>query len=58
MFLMLGRYEDDTDRQIKIADFGFAQFMPGGEEGGEMLSKQLGTLSYTAPEILAGAIPC
>jgi serine/threonine protein kinase len=47
-------YEDDTDRQIKIADFGFAQFMPGGEEGGEMLSKQLGTLSYTAPEILAG----
>mmetsp|Transcript_14251 Transcript_14251/g.34469 ORF Transcript_14251/g.34469 Transcript_14251/m.34469 type:complete len:713 (+) Transcript_14251:366-2504(+) len=47
-------YEDDTDRQIKLADFGFAQFMPGGSEGGEMLSKQLGTLSYTAPEILAG----
>mmetsp|Transcript_39717 Transcript_39717/g.97625 ORF Transcript_39717/g.97625 Transcript_39717/m.97625 type:complete len:754 (-) Transcript_39717:484-2745(-) len=47
-------YEDDTDRQIKIADFGFAQFMPGGSEGGEKLSKQLGTLSYTAPEILAG----
>ncbi|EKX41326.1 hypothetical protein GUITHDRAFT_88432 [Guillardia theta CCMP2712] len=47
-------YEDDTDRQIKIADFGFAQFIPGGSDGGQTLTKQLGTLSYTAPEILMG----
>ena len=46
-------YEDDSDRQIKIADFGFAQFMPDAVEGGR-LSKQLGTLNYTAPEILSG----
>jgi serine/threonine protein kinase len=45
-------YEDDTDNQIKIADFGFAQFIPGGQEGGQQLTRQLGTLSYTSPEIL------
>ena len=45
-------YEDDTDKQIKIADFGFAQFIPGGQEGGQHLTRQLGTLSYTSPEIL------
>jgi len=45
-------YEDDTDKQIKLADFGFAQFIPGGQEGGQHLTRQLGTLSYTSPEIL------
>ena len=45
-------YEDDTDKQIKIADFGFAQFIPGGQEVGQHLTRQLGTLSYTSPEIL------
>ena len=45
-------YEDDTDKQIKVADFGFAQFIPGGQEGGQNLTRQLGTLSYTSPEIL------
>jgi serine/threonine protein kinase len=45
-------YQDDQDTQIKVADFGFAQFIPGGQEGGEHLTRQLGTLSYTSPEIL------
>jgi len=45
-------YKDDTEGQIKIADFGFAQFLPGGSDSGATLRKQLGTLSYTAPEIL------
>lgn len=45
-------YQDETFSQIKIADFGFAQFLPGGAESGSSLTAQLGTLSYTAPEIL------
>eukprot|EP00286_Rhodomonas_abbreviata_P019041 CAMPEP_0181309322 /NCGR_PEP_ID=MMETSP1101-20121128/11951_1 /TAXON_ID=46948 /ORGANISM="Rhodomonas abbreviata, Strain Caron Lab Isolate" /LENGTH=646 /DNA_ID=CAMNT_0023415797 /DNA_START=33 /DNA_END=1969 /DNA_ORIENTATION=+ len=47
-------YADETDRQIKIADFGFAQFLPGGADGCERLYKETGTLSYVAPEVLKG----
>jgi serine/threonine protein kinase len=45
-------YGSDAGDAIKVADFGFAQFVPDSLAGDALLHRPLGTFSYTAPEIL------